>query len=81
MNFVQPKIVRGFTRVGYKKLRMPSDLYQAVLEFYKSKRDTDSVREETGGEVFNQKEVPMHMLHLKQRERTLLTNGIRVTFQ
>lgn len=77
LNYVQPKVVRGLTRVGYKKLRMPENLYKEVYEFWQKKRHTDSVKEETGGEVFNQRDVPMWMLHLRQRERILLTEGIR----
>jgi len=75
LNFVQPQIVPNFTQIGFKKITLPDEVYQPVLNFWKEKKAANAFeREGYAGPVLNQYSSPTFMAHLKDRERTILKN-------
>jgi len=73
LNFAQPSILPNFTAIGFKKITLPDDVYQPVLQFWQNSLKHDRfVQEGLAGPVLNQLSSPTFMTHLPQHERTLL---------
>eukprot|EP01083_Nonionella_stella_P091535 255964_1 len=73
LNFVQPKIVPNFTAIGFKKTRLPEDVFTPVFQFWKTRQAENSFTGEGyAGPVLNQYSAPTAMAHLESSERNLL---------
>jgi len=68
-NIDQPTSMMNFTDLGFKKMKAPKDLYDALLQFWKDNRDSESDEEWAKGNIFvNYWENPSKMIDVKDAE-------------
>ena len=75
LNYVQPRIVRNFTKMGFGRGMLPNNIYDPILTFWNDKFNGNEFTEEGyAGPVLNQYESPTFMAHLSSKERNILIN-------
>eukprot|EP01084_Bolivina_argentea_P300986 519122_1 len=80
LNYAQPQIVPNFTVIGFKKTRLPDDVYGPILSFWKKRKDANEFSSEAyAGPVLNQYTAPTRMAHLPQYERNILIKHFQTT--
>lgn len=78
LNYVQPKILSNFTRMGFRKSHLPNEIYEKILNFWNSQNnDASLVKEHYAGPVLNQYTSPTYMAHLRENERQILIDYFR----
>lgn len=79
LNYAQPKIVPNFTKIGFHKTRLPQDVYEPILAFWRHRKNENTfTKEGYAGPVLNQYTSPTYIAHLGQKERNILIDYFRV---
>jgi hypothetical protein len=52
MNFEQPRSQHNYTEIGFKKMRVPDDLFEEILLFYHANKDKESSEEWPRGNTY-----------------------------
>lgn len=66
MNQYQPKSVYNFTKIGYKKIKAPPELFNLIREFYVRNRGKDVIEWKTVTPYHNMWESPPTIMTLNQ---------------
>mmetsp|Transcript_5193 Transcript_5193/g.7800 ORF Transcript_5193/g.7800 Transcript_5193/m.7800 type:complete len:252 (-) Transcript_5193:66-821(-) len=66
-NIDQPKRLPNFTEIGFKKIRVPDDVWDALLTFYRFNKDTPKIERWGKGNVYtNNLVAPSYMVNLPE---------------
>lgn len=64
LNYVQPKLVRGVTDVGFELKEMPKETFKWLQEWYRTTRAVNSIDESNVGPCMNQHQAMSEITHL-----------------
>jgi len=80
LNYAQPPIVPSFTEIGFKKTKLPGDVFWPILAFWKRSVAADSLKKENyAGPVLNQYSSPTFLAELPERLRQSLHSYFQTT--
>ena len=64
LNYVQPKLVRGVTDIGFELKEMPKETFEWLQQWYRATREADSIDESNVGPCMNQHQAMSEITHL-----------------
>ena len=68
MNLAQPRMQHNYTELGFKKTRLPDDIFREILQFYDDNKKNEKLEHWPPGNTFvNHWDSPSYMISFEDR--------------
>jgi hypothetical protein len=79
LNYFQPQIAEAVTKEGFMHIKLPSDTYKWLKEWYDKAKQVEEIEESSSGSCMNQAVAPSSVTHIAPDEKRRLAAELKVT--
>ena len=81
MNRDQPRTQHNYTEIGFKKTRLPADLFEEILQFYEENKDKKKLEKWGKGNTYiNNWVSPPYMISLEESVSLLFVSTFKIDY-